>query len=195
MPAEIDSAMSGRNPATTFNSRGNSPCDRNHIDGAESMGPLSSGVKKMASRGTNVSVACKPSEFNADPELAYKISKESQLLFFGVNDVLFRQGDSPGFLYLLKCGEAVLTMEVSGKTVICVRAGAGSLIGLSAIAARKPYTMTARASGDLYAFCLAASQFEELLESEPNLPMSVLRILAAEIRSSRGDVISGQPDC
>jgi len=52
----------------------------------------------MASRGTNVSVACKPSEFNADPELAYKISRESQLLLFGVNDVFFDRGHSSSHL-------------------------------------------------------------------------------------------------
>jgi CRP-like cAMP-binding protein len=126
-----------------------------------------------------------PSEFIADPELAYRIRKESQLHFFGANDVLFRQGDSPRFLYLLQSGEAVLTTEVLNKTIPIVRAGAGSLIGLRAIIARKPYTMTARANGDLYAFCLEAGPFEELLESEPGLSRSVLRILAADIRSER----------
>lgn len=136
----------------------------------------------MASLGALVN----SSEFIADSELAYKISEKSQLFIYGANDVLFRQGDAPHFLYLLKCGEAVLTMQESGKIVMRLCAGAGSLIGLPAITGNKPYTMTARASGELQAYCLEAHQFEELIEAEPQLSLNILHILAAEVRSARG---------
>ena len=98
--------------------------------------------------------------------------------------VLFRQGQRGDCIYFVKWGEVALTMLVGGKE-IRIRAGKGSLLGLPALFANQPYTMTAKATWDAEIFKLSSNAFTELLNREPRMKEIILQVLAGEVRAIR----------
>ena len=127
-----------------------------------------------------------PSAFVAERELIEALEKRSSTVVCSHDRVLFSQGESPKGLYLLKTGKAILTMQSpTGGVVMDVTATAGSLLGLPALIGNEPYTLTAEAlHGSELAF-VSREDFSSLMLSNPALAVSVLRVLAAEVRTAR----------
>ena len=125
------------------------------------------------------------SECIADCELSDAIEALSNLHQIPAKRILFRQGQPPSRLFLLKAGEVVLTSKLADKSVLGFRAVSGSLIGLPAIAGSRPYSMTAMVvkNSDLHA--ISISTFREIVGNNPRLSFRVLEMLAAEVRSAR----------
>jgi CRP-like cAMP-binding protein len=118
--------------------------------------------------------------------LIQALANRSQAIPCGEGRVLFRQGEVPTGLYVLQSGEATLMRETSsGRAIICLQAGSGSLLGLPGIVANEPYTLTAVARKGSEVRFVTRSDFENLLQMEPSLNSKVLQVLAAEIRSAR----------
>jgi len=124
-------------------------------------------------------------EFLADPELAREIEKRSEPWEPDPEGVLFRQGDLPTALYFVKSGEVALGMETDNRMVMCVRAGAGSLVGLPAVVGNKPYSMTAAPCAGAEISKIGSEEFKALIGSDPALALKALQTLAAEVRLAR----------
>jgi len=124
-------------------------------------------------------------EFLADPELAREIEKRSEPWEPDPEGVLFRQGDLPTALYFVKSGEVALGMETENRLVMCVRAGAGSLVGLPAVVSSKPYSMTAAPCAGAEISKIGSEEFKALIASDPALALKALQTLAAEVRLAR----------
>jgi CRP-like cAMP-binding protein len=73
----------------------------------------------------------------------------------------------------------------SGRAIICLNAGPGSVLGLPGIVANEPYTLTAMARKGSAVRFVTRNDFEDLMRGEPSLNLYVLRVLAAEVRSTR----------
>ncbi len=100
--------------------------------------------------------------------------------------MLFRQGESPVGLYIIKSGEAILLMtDGIGNDIAQFNVGAGSILGLPAIIAKEPYTLSAMACERSKVSFVELAAFEELMRERPSLFPKVLEVLAAEVRSSR----------
>jgi CRP-like cAMP-binding protein len=125
------------------------------------------------------------SECVADCELAAAIEARSRLVQISKKRQLFRQGQSPDRLFLLRAGEVVLTTRRTDGAVLGFRAVAGSLIGLPAIAGNQPYSMTATVTRYSQLHAISMQTFRELVGMNPRLSMRVSEILAAEVRSAR----------
>lgn len=127
-----------------------------------------------------------PSAFVAERELIEALEKRSSSVVCDQDQFLFSQGESPKGLFLLRTGKAILTMQSpTGGVVVNVAASAGSLLGLPALIGNEPYTLTAQAvHGSELAF-VTREDFSSLMLSNPALAVSVLRVLAAEVRSAR----------
>jgi len=80
-----------------------------------------------------------------------------------------------------------------GKTIICLRAGPGALLGLPGIVSNEPYTLTAMARKGSEVGFVTRSEFDELLQAEPSLNLMVLQVLAAEVRAARLALSEPQP--
>jgi CRP-like cAMP-binding protein len=99
---------------------------------------------------------------------------------------LFKHGDSPSGVYIVKSGEVALTMESSsGRSLRVFSAGPGSLLGLPAVVGNQPYTLTAKARKGSSIRFVTRDDFEDLIMAQPSLQFDVLRILSAEVRSAR----------
>jgi CRP/FNR family transcriptional regulator len=124
--------------------------------------------------------------FVADSNLIQALEKKSKQVVCGVDQVLFRQGEPPIGVYILRSGEAALIMtSEAGEVVMCLRATAGSLLGLPAIIGNEPYTLTAKARKGSDVSFVSREDFEDLMRAEPSLTLNVLKVLATEVRAAR----------
>lgn len=124
-------------------------------------------------------------EFLADPELAREIEKRSKPWTPRSEGILFRQGDLPTALYFVKSGEVALGMETENRLAMCVRAGAGSLVGLPAVVGNKPYSMTAAPCAGAEICEIDGAEFREMIASDPAMALKALQTLASEVRLAR----------
>lgn len=125
------------------------------------------------------------SEILADAELCTEIPKWSAPSFVKQGEILFRQGDNPGYAFFVKAGEIALTMHVSGDALWRVRATKGSLVGLPAIVTNEPYSMTAEVLRDSEICRISSDDFHQLTRQNPRLCCNVLQILAGEVHGAR----------
>lgn len=131
-----------------------------------------------------------PSAFLADPELLQGLEQESIPVPCPEDRVLFRQGDAPAGLYILKTGETTLTMNSPlGKEIVSTNASAGSLLGLPGLIGNEPYTLTAVARAGAEVGFLSRESFTTLMRTNPLLALRVLQVLAAEVRSARSAIL------
>lgn len=125
------------------------------------------------------------SAFVADSELLVELEKRATPIELVPDRVLFRQGDAPVAVYILKKGMARLTSCSQGEAILSVRAGAGSLLGVPAVVGTKPYSLTAQALEGAEVSLLTCEDFVHLMNTEPTLAFQVLRVLAEEVRFAR----------
>jgi CRP-like cAMP-binding protein len=124
--------------------------------------------------------------FAADRKLFEALENHSQSISCDEGGILFRQGEAPAGLYIIQSGEAALMRESpSGRAIICLNAVSGSLLGLPGLVANEPFTLTAMVRKGSTVRFVTRNDFEDLMRSEPSLNVSVLQVLAAEVRSAR----------
>jgi CRP-like cAMP-binding protein len=127
-----------------------------------------------------------PSAFVADPELIQALDKHSSPVPSGKGQILFRQGEPAEGLFILCEGSATLTMHgVHGQTVLAVEIRPGSLLGLPGLIGNQPYSMTARAGEKARVQFITRDQFTRFMQTESQLALKVLQVLAAEVRTAR----------
>jgi CRP-like cAMP-binding protein len=127
-----------------------------------------------------------PAAFIADSELIEALEKQSSAILCGADRLLFRQGDAPAGLYILRHGVVTLSMTgPAGEEVMSLEAPAGSLLGLPGLIGNEPYTLSAIARKDAELRFVAREDFTGLMKAAPLLALKVLQVLAAEVRSAR----------
>ncbi len=124
--------------------------------------------------------------FVAEQELIEALETRASMFECTADRLLFKQGESPLGLYVLRSGKATLTMESpTGGVVMSFVASPGSLLGLPALVGNEPYTLTAIAAKGAELGFVPREDFSSLMLTNPSLAMKVLRILAAEVRTAR----------
>jgi CRP-like cAMP-binding protein len=122
----------------------------------------------------------------ADRDLIAILRKRSRAVVCDASGILFRQGDTPEGIHLLESGEAVLAMvSHTGETVLCVHAGPGSLLGLPALLADEPYTLTAQIREGSKVRLIARTDFNDLIKKDAVSCRKVLTLVAAEVGEAR----------
>jgi CRP-like cAMP-binding protein len=125
------------------------------------------------------------SAFVADPDLIEELEKRATPVVVGADQVLFRQGDEPKGVFILRKGLARLTSRSDGDAILKVQAGPGSLLGVPAVVGGKPYSLTAEALDGAELSLLSCDNFVHLMHTEPALSFRVLQVLAEEVRFAR----------
>ena len=126
------------------------------------------------------------SSFIAEKELIEALDKRSSIVKCKEQLRLFRQGDNPVGLYILRKGKATMTMESpTGATLMSMNLTPGSLLGLPALIGSEPYTLGATAEEGAELGFVTREDFNSLMLTDPTLAVRVLRILAAEVRNAR----------
>ena len=127
-----------------------------------------------------------PSAFVADQELLLALERRASPVSCDGERVLFRQGDAPVGLYILRRGEVSLSAAGNGTAPMQTMVAApGSLLGLPGVAGNQPYTLTATAHEGAQVSFVPREDFLAFMHSEPAISLKILHVLAAEVRSAR----------
>ena len=130
-----------------------------------------------------------PSAFVADKELLDALEQRSTRVICDEDRVLFRQGDTPTGLYVLRSGSATLSMTShTGEPLLSVPVPAGALLGLPGFVGDRPYSLTAKAAKGAELGFVSREQFSDLMLNNPSLSLKLLSVLAAEVRSARNAI-------
>ena len=88
------------------------------------------------------------SSFVADSDLIKALERRAVSLPCWCGLMLFRQGEHPTGVYVIRTGEVTLLLtDDNGNEVTYFDVGAGSILGLPAILAKEPYSLSAMARG------------------------------------------------
>jgi CRP-like cAMP-binding protein len=124
--------------------------------------------------------------FIADYTLIQALEKQSSLVPCGRGVILFRQGEIPTGIFIIRSGKASLLVKAeNGVEVAHFTVGAGSILGLPAIVAKDPYTLSAMANEGSEIRFMKLEDFAVLMQEQPSLFPKVLEVLASEVRSAR----------
>jgi len=127
-----------------------------------------------------------PSAFVAESELIETLWKHAVALNCSEGRKLFSQGDEPSGLFILLIGEVTMILEDDrGTPLILTPMEPGSVLGLPALVSEKPYSMTAVAKRGAKVGFINRDTFSSLMLSEPLLALMIVRVLAAEVRTTR----------
>lgn len=132
-----------------------------------------------------MSVSKVSAAFVADPELVAALETQATPVAVVPGHALFREGDAPAGVYLVKGGEVTLKTRHDGDVVLRLRAGAGSLLGVPAVVGAKPYSLTAEVERGAEVSMLSCEDFLHLMRTDPCLSFHVLRVLSEEVRFAR----------
>ena len=106
--------------------------------------------------------------------------------------ILFRQGETPSGLYVLRAGSVILDMvSHTGEPLLDLSVPVGALLGLPGFIANQPYSLTAKATKGTELGLVSREDFSALMLSNPALSLKVLSVLAAEVRSARSAISEG----
>jgi CRP-like cAMP-binding protein len=126
------------------------------------------------------------SAFVSEPTLLLKLLEHTVPLDCSKGRILFRQGERPYGLFILRQGKAVMTLENEhGAILIRTELAPGSILGLPALVSDKPYTMSAVAKRSAVVSYVTRKDFSALMLAEPKLAFEVLRVLAGEVQIAR----------
>ncbi len=100
--------------------------------------------------------------------------------------LFFAQGDGPIGVYLVHSGNAqAIVHEEDGSIAAVFDAHPGAALGSPAAVSNKPYSLSALArQGSDIAF-ISKDDLEILVQSMPELPFAILKVLAAEVHAAR----------
>ena len=133
-----------------------------------------------------------PSSFVAVSELVDALSGCAVPVNCTGYRILFRQGESPVGLYVVHSGAVTITMKDRfGAVLSRARVEPGSLLGLPAVIANVPYSLSAEASAGANVSLVPQKDFARLMLTEPGLAIKVLQVLAAEVRAARSMITVG----
>jgi CRP-like cAMP-binding protein len=127
-----------------------------------------------------------PSAFVADPELIRALAARATTVSCDADSILFKQDDPPVGVYIVHQGQASLSMKSpEGRSILSVQALPGSLFGLPGVIGDQPYslTVTVRVGGQVS--FVSSADFFAVMQSNPQLSLKMLQVLAAEVRTAR----------
>lgn len=95
-------------------------------------------------------------------------------------DTLFKQGDAPDNVYVMKSGTA--SVVIDGRVV--ETALRGTILGEMALIDPEPRAASVVANSDSEFFVIAAEHFEALIQKRPHFATLVMRMLVRRIRAA-----------
>ena len=124
-----------------------------------------------------------PCAFVADSDLLRVLKTRATRIHCETERIFFQQGDPPAGLFVVVEGEVALSMvSRMGRTIVSVRTGRGSLVGLPGVVGGQPYTMTATAQAGATVDFVSQEEFLGFMHSESMLGMKLLEAMASRVR-------------
>jgi CRP-like cAMP-binding protein/thioredoxin reductase/Fe-S-cluster-containing hydrogenase component 2 len=103
---------------------------------------------------------------------------------YAAGEIVFREGDPPDALYLIRSGSATVSRDVNGRDVVLSYVSAGNYVGEMALLNDTPRTATVQASVATEMLLLDAAAFKRVIARNPAWRGNLERKLLERIRSN-----------
>ena len=116
--------------------------------------------------------------------------RESEItLSFPAGETLFREGEEPCGVQVLRSGEVDLVFSSRNGNAKALRAAQpGQILGLSCVVTRRPHDCTATARTACEVGFIERDEFLRMLEDRPAVWFSVLRFLSNDVNAAYDDM-------
>lgn len=101
------------------------------------------------------------------------VAKQTKIHHFAANEIVFREGDPSGHLYLVRRGSITLSKKTGAGEVIVAYCAVGSFIGLIGLSKNSNRMVAAQATVTTEALSIDYASFNELLLNNPRLRAKV----------------------
>lgn len=110
---------------------------------------------------------------------------DQNIITFGAGDLVFKEGDPGNNMYVLLSGQVELTKRAEGglQLLKCVDTP-NDFFGEMALIDSQPRSATATATADTRLLLVTDSTFEQLLRTNGDFAIKLIRVLAARIRDT-----------
>lgn len=99
-------------------------------------------------------------------------------------EVLMREGEPGGSLYIVLDGEFEFTKQSGTGTVTIAMRGKGEVIGEMSLLDQSPRSATARATRDSHLLKIGHEAFRQLLSTSPSATMAILHTVTGRLRNT-----------
>jgi CRP-like cAMP-binding protein len=124
--------------------------------------------------------------FPADEKLALTISALGRPVSVSKGTILFREGEEPRGVYVLRSGKARMTISgANGTFRVSLLAGEGSILGLPAVFANEPYSMTSEIVQDSELVVVSRGLLLDHTCNDSDFALHVLHLLGEEVQAAR----------
>ena len=120
------------------------------------------------------------------------LAKRSTAVRLAAGEWLFREGDPGESMYIVRAGRLEVIAERAGETAVR-ELGRGAALGELALLTSESRSASVRAARDADLIAIERDQFERLLETAPEISLALNRVLASQLRESRGTVSKTRP--
>jgi len=110
----------------------------------------------------------------------YSVFKVLKKTGYEENEVIFKQGDSPSHIYIVKSGRVKLYMEAEGTTLELIEFGVGNCFGESSLVGIQPHTASAVAAQKTELIVLSGQALFSLYNSDKEIFGMVILNIARE---------------
>lgn len=111
---------------------------------------------------------------------------------FAPGDILFRQGETGTFFFIIQLGQVEIFRDFNGKISTLATLGPTDSVGEFAAIDKKPRSASARAITPVTAVKISEQAYAHLLSELPEWSVSVLSALVARLRSANEIILQYQ---
>ncbi len=102
---------------------------------------------------------------------------------------VIREGAQGDALFVILSGELEVTKDDHGREIVLASRGAGEFLGEMSLLEQVPRTASVRAVRDSELLEIGAGTFQQLLEDNPTIASTLLRTIAARLRSTESSLM------
>ncbi len=136
-------------------------------------------------------LACAPLFARLDPPLLAALAERTRPSRLRAGEWLFREDEPGDGMYVLRTGRLQVVDERSDATLR--ELGRGDVVGELSLLSDAPRSASVRAARASDLLFVPRPEFEKLLEEAPELSLSLNRVLASQLRESRGPLDRARP--
>ena len=125
-------------------------------------------------------------------EDADAICQSSKRLNIASGARFIEEGAPGNALYVVLTGAVEVTKDDDGREIVLAARGPGEVLGEMSLLEERPRTASVRAVRDSEVLEIGAETFTELLESNPTIARTILRTVAARLRSTESSMMQSE---
>jgi CRP-like cAMP-binding protein/thioredoxin reductase/Fe-S-cluster-containing hydrogenase component 2 len=127
-----------------------------------------------------------------EAELQELLADGVEVRSYGGGEVLFREGDPPDGLYLIRRGSVTISRHIAGREVVLSYLSAGNYLGEMALLSDSARTATVKAAVTTEALILNSAAFKRVLARNPRWREEMERLFLDRLRANAA--MEAQPD-